>query len=105
MVVIDFEFTSIEEKDNFRIPDFCLVEVTDEEFLAGGMLCGKYYEDLEENLRNSITIRLIKMDKSISFFKDITKNFRKDKTKLILVTHLLIDRSEFINSLSNLVNV
>ena len=26
------------------------LEVTNEEFLAGGMLCGKSYEDLKENL-------------------------------------------------------
>lgn len=50
LIVIDFEFNSIEEKDNFKVPDFCLIEVTNEEFLAGGMLCGKSYEDLEENL-------------------------------------------------------
>src|SRR3989344_3196767 len=25
LVVIDFEFNSIEEKDNFKIPDFCLI--------------------------------------------------------------------------------
>jgi len=50
LVVIDFEFNSIGEKDNFKIPDFCLIEVTNEEFLAGGMLCGKSYEDLKENL-------------------------------------------------------
>jgi CYTH domain-containing protein len=52
LVVIDFEFNSIEEKDNFKVPDFCLIEVTNEEFLAGGMLCGKSYEDLKENLEN-----------------------------------------------------
>jgi len=50
LVVIDFEFESIDEKDSFEIPDFCLVEVTNEEFLAGGMLCGKSYEDLEKDL-------------------------------------------------------
>ena len=50
-VVIDFEFNSIEEKDDFKIPDFCLIEVTNEEFLAGGMLCGKSYEDLKDNLK------------------------------------------------------
>lgn len=50
LVVIDFEFTNIKEKDDFMIPDFCLKEVTNEEFLAGGMLCGKTYEDIKNNL-------------------------------------------------------
>ena len=36
---------SIEEKDAFVAPDFCLVEVTQELFIAGGMLCGKRYAD------------------------------------------------------------
>ncbi len=51
LVVIDFEFNSVEEKDNFKIPDFCLMEIINEEFLAGGMICGKAYEDLEEKLK------------------------------------------------------
>lgn len=50
LVLVDVEFDSIEEKNKFQIPDFCLVEVTQEDFLAGGMLCGKSYQDIEENL-------------------------------------------------------
>jgi CYTH domain-containing protein len=50
LVVIDFEFNNVEEKDSFEMPNFCLVEVTNEEFLAGGMLCGKSYEDLKIHL-------------------------------------------------------
>jgi len=50
LVIADFEFSTLEEKENFSIPDFCLVEVTNEEFLAGGMLCGKSYENLNEIL-------------------------------------------------------
>ena len=45
------------------------------------------------------------MDRSISFFNEITKNFRKDKVKLILVTHLLTDRPPFIESLSKIMDV
>ena len=45
------------------------------------------------------------MDRPISFFNEITKNFRKDKVKLILVTHLLIDRPPFIESLSKIMDV
>jgi CYTH domain-containing protein len=50
LVIIDFEFNTIEEKNNFIPPDFCLVEVTQEEFIAGGYLCGKSYEDIQEEL-------------------------------------------------------
>jgi len=46
LVIVDFEFNSIEEKDAFRMPEFCLAEVTQEEALAGGMLCGKSYEEI-----------------------------------------------------------
>src|SRR3989338_5295798 len=40
LVLVDFEFESEQEKQAFEKPDFCLVEVTQEEFIAGGMLCG-----------------------------------------------------------------
>ncbi len=50
LVLADFEFDSIEEMAKFAIPDFCLAEVTHEEFLAGGMLCGKSYSDIEGEL-------------------------------------------------------
>jgi len=50
LVLIDFEFKTEEEKNNFQMPNFCLKEVTQEEFIAGGMLCGKSYEDIEEEL-------------------------------------------------------
>ncbi|TSC78767.1 MAG: hypothetical protein G01um101433_99 [Parcubacteria group bacterium Gr01-1014_33] len=49
-VLIDFEFKTREEKNNFPMPDFCLADVTQEEFAAGGMLCGKSYKDIEKNL-------------------------------------------------------
>lgn len=45
------------------------------------------------------------MDKSTSFFNEILKNHKKSNVKLILVTHLLIDRPEFIESLSKIVTV
>ncbi len=50
LILIDFEFDSIEEKDNFQMPDFCLVDVTQEDFIAGWMLCGKKYRDIEKKL-------------------------------------------------------
>lgn len=50
LVLVDFEFKSKQEKDDFIAPDFCLTEVTQEEFVAGGMLCGKSYADIEKYL-------------------------------------------------------
>ena len=50
LVVVDFEFVTLEEKDNFQMPDFCLVDITQEVFIAGGMICGKTYKDIEPNL-------------------------------------------------------
>lgn len=51
LVLVDFEFDSVIEKNNFIMPDFCLIEVTHEEFIAGGMICGKKYEDIENELK------------------------------------------------------
>ncbi len=50
LVVVDFEFKSEDEKNDFIMPDFCLVEVTQELFIAGGVLCGKIYTDIESDL-------------------------------------------------------
>jgi len=38
-------------KDNFQMPDFCLVDVTPEVFIAGGVICGKTYADIEDSLK------------------------------------------------------
>jgi CYTH domain-containing protein len=46
LVIVDFEFNSLEEKDAFKMPAFCLAEITQDEALAGGMLCGKSYEEI-----------------------------------------------------------
>jgi len=51
LVLIDFEFQTVEEKDKFKMPGFCLADVTQDEFVAGGMLCGKKYADIKEELR------------------------------------------------------
>jgi len=51
LVMIDFEFDSEENKHAFVIPDFCLADVTQEEWVAGGMLAGKSYEDIEKKLK------------------------------------------------------
>lgn len=51
LVLADFEFTNPETKENFKAPDFCLVEITQEEFIAGGYLAGKAYKDIEHKLK------------------------------------------------------
>lgn len=51
LVLVDFEFATEKEKAAFEIPDFCLADVTHEDFIAGGMLCGKSYEDIEADLK------------------------------------------------------
>lgn len=50
LVLIDFEFNDPQAKAAFIAPDFCLAEVKQEAFIAGGMLCGKNYSDIEAQL-------------------------------------------------------
>lgn len=50
LVLADFEFDTKEEMDSFEMPEFCLADVTQEEFIAGGMLCGKSYEHIVNEL-------------------------------------------------------
>jgi CYTH domain-containing protein len=50
LVLVDIEFNSSEEKNAFVPPEWCRAEVTQEEFLAGGMVCGKRYANLQAQL-------------------------------------------------------
>ena len=50
LVLADIEFESEAQMRGFGMPDFCLADVTQEEFAAGGMLCGKSYQDIEPHL-------------------------------------------------------
>lgn len=50
LVLIDFEFSDSDAMAAFTQPDCCLADVTQEEFLAGGMLAGKTYADLTPQL-------------------------------------------------------
>ena len=50
LVLIDFEFSSEDERNNFAPPQVCLADVTQEDFIAGGMLAGKSYVDIESEL-------------------------------------------------------
>ena len=49
-MTVDFEFETEEEKEKFEMPEFCLADVTQENFIAGGMLAGKKYKDIEKEL-------------------------------------------------------
>jgi len=51
LILIDFEFKTVKEKDNFKMPNFCLANVTQDDFIAGEMLCGKKYDDIERELK------------------------------------------------------
>lgn len=50
LVLADFEFSEVDAKNGFSMPEFCLADVTQEKFLAGGMLCGKAYQDITADL-------------------------------------------------------
>ena len=50
LVLVDFEFDNEQDKDAFPLPDFCLLDVTGIEFIAGEMLCGKTYQDIQAQL-------------------------------------------------------
>lgn len=50
LAVIEFEYPDRETRDSFEHPDFCGPDVTSEEFVAGGFICGKSFEDISPNL-------------------------------------------------------
>ena len=50
LVLIDFEFDTEAEKDNFTPPSVALADVTQEDFVAGGLLAGKTYRAIEPEL-------------------------------------------------------
>ncbi len=50
LVVVDVEFNSAEELSHSTMPEFCLVDVTQDEWLAGGVLSGLTYPDIEPTL-------------------------------------------------------
>lgn len=50
IVLIDVEFKSKEEFENFEMPDFCLCDVTQVQYIGGGKIAGKTYDDLKQLL-------------------------------------------------------
>ncbi|EQD39375.1 hypothetical protein B1A_16882, partial [mine drainage metagenome] len=52
LVLVDFEFNKEADMNAFTaMPEFCLVDVTQEKAFAGGMLAGKSYKDIEGKLK------------------------------------------------------
>lgn len=47
LILVEFEFNSKSNKDTFNIPSFCLADITNDDFIAGGILAGKKYLDVE----------------------------------------------------------
>ena len=50
LVLVDFEFKEVADKNNFEMPEFCLTDVTQDKHFAGGILCGKKYADIQVHL-------------------------------------------------------
>ncbi len=50
LVLIDFEFDTEDEKDNFIPPSIALADVTQENLIAGGLLAGKTYDTIAPEL-------------------------------------------------------
>ncbi|HAN10494.1 MAG TPA: hypothetical protein DCP90_07760 [Clostridiales bacterium] len=50
LVFVDFEFKSEEEANSFIMPDFCLMDVTNEEVFINGSLLEKSYGEMEKEL-------------------------------------------------------
>jgi len=51
LILADFEFKGTDIKDSHVMPPFCLADVTQSDFTAGGLLAGKSYSDIEEKLK------------------------------------------------------
>lgn len=50
LVLVDVEFSSNEEKAMFTPPEWFGADVTQEKFVAGGVLCGKSLKDIQGHL-------------------------------------------------------
>ncbi len=50
LAMVDFEFKDYDHLKTFKMPDVALCEVSNVGFLAGGLLAGKSYDDIAEQL-------------------------------------------------------
>jgi len=58
LITVDVEFKDREALEAFVAPDWFLADITQEKFIAGGVLSGKSYGDLEEDLNRFNYTRL-----------------------------------------------
>ena len=49
LVLVDIEFENVAAKEKFKMPEFCLVEMTQDRTIAGGTLAGKKYADIKDH--------------------------------------------------------
>ncbi len=52
LALVDFEFQDNKQKNNFISPNFVHRDVTQEKFIAGGLLAGKSYADIQSKLED-----------------------------------------------------
>lgn len=50
LALAECEFPTEREKNTFIKPDFCLIDVTQQEYISGANLAGKSYVEIEDNL-------------------------------------------------------
>lgn len=50
LILVEFEFKNETAMDRFVTPDYCGADVTQEDFIAGGMLAGKTLDDIAHDL-------------------------------------------------------
>lgn len=50
LVAVDFEFDNDEAMSGFTVPEMCLVDVTQDAWVAGGKISGKSYSDIKHVL-------------------------------------------------------
>jgi CYTH domain-containing protein len=51
LVMVEVEFASVEEKNAFTSPDWCLCDISHEKLKAGGMLTKEKYADIAADLQ------------------------------------------------------
>jgi CYTH domain-containing protein len=60
-VMIEVEFSSVEERDAFVPPEYCGTNITQEDFIAGSYLAGKTVADIQHHL-DRLGYRTIKIN-------------------------------------------
>jgi CYTH domain-containing protein len=64
LILVDVEFSSNDAKSKFVPPDWFGSDVTQEKFVAGGVLCGKTYRDIEQELIKHAYERIPNLNRS-----------------------------------------